>query len=127
MNRPADRTLPAAQAGAAILRTRVCRIAATGRLRVSEQRAVDLIRAAGTGAILTMLSTAPDERDPALADALFEAVLRDILTGAPGPPDSGPTTPLPPLPSALTSPASTCSATPNDGSCPSGLTGQSAA
>ncbi|SDO66282.1 DNA-binding transcriptional regulator, AcrR family [Nakamurella panacisegetis] len=81
---------PAAQAGEDILRSRIRRIAAAGRMRVSEQRAVDLIRAAGTGAVLTLLSAPPDQRDPGLADALFDAVLRDILTDAPPPPDSGP-------------------------------------
>ena len=59
------------------------RIALTGRLRFSEHRAVDLIRAAGTGAVITMLSTPPEQRDPSLAQDLYEAVLRQILTDAP--------------------------------------------
>jgi AcrR family transcriptional regulator len=73
--------MPAAAAGFEILRDRVRRIAAAGRLRVTERRAVDLIRAAGTGAVLTLLST--DDRDPGLAGAMFDAVLREILTDAP--------------------------------------------
>jgi AcrR family transcriptional regulator len=82
---------PAAQAGLEVLRARVRRVAATGRLRVGEGRAVDLIHAAGTGAVLTLLSAPPDQRDPGLADAMFEAVLREILTDAPEVADSGPT------------------------------------
>ena len=83
---------PAAQSGMDVLRSRVRRVASTGRLRVSEQRAVDLIRAGGTGAVLTLLSAPPDERDSGLADAMYEAVLREILTDAPEVPDSGPIT-----------------------------------
>jgi AcrR family transcriptional regulator len=81
---------PAAQSGLEVLRARVRRVASAGRLRVSEQRAVDLIRAAGTGAVLTLLSTPPDDRDSGLADAMYEAVLREILTDAPAVPASGP-------------------------------------
>jgi len=71
---------PAVRAGAGVLHARVKRVATSGRLRVSEQRAVDLIRAAGTGAVLVLLSTSPDDRDPGFADAMYEAVLRAILT-----------------------------------------------
>lgn len=78
---------PAGRAGGDILRSRVRRVAATGRLRVSEQRAVDLIRAAGAGAVLTLLSTPADQRDPGLADAMFEAVLREMLIDVPDVPD----------------------------------------
>ncbi|MEP6851625.1 MAG: TetR/AcrR family transcriptional regulator [bacterium] len=84
---------PAAQSGKHVLETRVHRLALTGRLQVSEQRAVDLIHAAGTGAVLTLLSTPSEQRDPGLADDLFDAVLRRIVTGAAVPfelPDNGP-------------------------------------
>jgi hypothetical protein len=81
---------PAAQSGKHVLQSRVHRVALTGRLRVSEQRAVDLIRAAGTGAVLTLLSTPPEHRDPGLADDLFDAVLRRIVTDAPELPANGP-------------------------------------
>lgn len=74
---------PAAQAGKRILEARLHRIAVTGRLRVSEQRAVDLIHAAGTGTVLTILSTPPEQRDPGLPDDMYGAVLRQILTDAP--------------------------------------------
>jgi AcrR family transcriptional regulator len=74
---------PAGAAGLEILRARVHRVAAAGRLRVSERRAVDLIRAAGTGTVLTLLSMPPEERDSGLADAMHDTVMRTILTDAP--------------------------------------------
>jgi AcrR family transcriptional regulator len=74
---------PALADGLAILRARVHRIAATGRLRVTERRAVELIRAAGTGVVLTLLTMEPQDRDPDLADAMYDAVLRAILTDQP--------------------------------------------
>jgi AcrR family transcriptional regulator len=80
---------PAAAAGLEVLRARVHRVAVTGRLRVTEQRAVELIHAAGTGAVLTLLSIPPEDRDLDLADAMYEAVMRSILTdGPPLPADS---------------------------------------
>ncbi|WP_436758271.1 TetR/AcrR family transcriptional regulator [Streptosporangium sp. V21-05] len=74
---------PAAAAGLEVLRGRVHRVAATGRLRVPERRAVELIHAAGTGAVLTLLATPPEHRDLDLADAMYEAVTRSILTDVP--------------------------------------------
>jgi len=74
---------PASAAGLAVLRARVHRVAAIGRLRVPERRAVELIHAAGTGAVLTLLATPPEHRDLGLADAIYEAVLRSILTDLP--------------------------------------------
>ena len=67
------------------------RVAAAGRLRVTERRAVELIHAAGTGAVLTLLSTPPEDRDLDLADAMYEAVMRSILTDAPTLPADGAT------------------------------------
>lgn len=77
------RVSAAAQAGKRVLALRVHRVAVSGRLRVGEQRATDLIHAAGTGVIQTLLSMPPDGRDPGLAEAMYEAVLRHILTDAP--------------------------------------------
>ncbi|MFC6082120.1 TetR/AcrR family transcriptional regulator [Sphaerisporangium aureirubrum] len=74
---------PAAAAGQEVLRARVHRVAAAGRLRVPERRAVELIHAAGTGAVLALLATPPEHRDPGLADAMYEAVARSILTETP--------------------------------------------
>lgn len=73
------RDSPALAAGVYALEERVRRVASCGRLRVSEANAVALIHAAGTGAVLTLLEHPSDERDPAIADALFEAVLGSII------------------------------------------------
>jgi AcrR family transcriptional regulator len=87
-----DRALrsPAARSGRQVLESRVHRVAAAGRLRVSERRAVGLIQAAGIGAIQTLLSTPPDQRDPGLAESLFQAILGQILAEAPAIPGGGP-------------------------------------
>jgi AcrR family transcriptional regulator len=74
---------PAAAAGLEVLRARVHRVATIGRLRVAERRAVELIHAAGTGAVLTLLSTPPEDRDLDLADAMYDAVVQSILTDVP--------------------------------------------
>lgn len=81
---------PAASAGLEVLRARVHRVAAAGRLRVAERRAVELIHAAGTGAVLTLLALPPENRDLDLADAMFDAVARSILTDVPALPADGP-------------------------------------
>jgi AcrR family transcriptional regulator len=87
-----DRVLPstAAQAGKRVLESRVRRVALTGRLRVSEQRAVDLIQAAGVGTIHVLLSTPVEQRDGGLAASMYDAVLRQILTDAPDVAENGP-------------------------------------
>lgn len=59
------------------------RVAAIGRLRVAELRAVHLIHAAGIGAALTLLSMPPETRQLDLADAIYLGVLQIILTDAP--------------------------------------------
>jgi AcrR family transcriptional regulator len=74
---------PAAQSGRRVLESRVHRVAESGRLRVSERRAVDLIQAAGIGTIQTLLATPPERRDADLAEGMLEAVLRQILVDAP--------------------------------------------
>ncbi|MGI5337591.1 TetR/AcrR family transcriptional regulator [Streptomyces sp. CA-181903] len=77
------RDTPAQARGVRILAERVHRVAAAGRLRVSEERAVNLIRAAGTGTVHTLLTLPPGQSDPHLADAAFDAVARAILTDGP--------------------------------------------
>jgi AcrR family transcriptional regulator len=72
--------LAAAATGVGILRARVHRVAEAGRLRVTERRAVDLIRAAGTGVVFTLIDQAEDERDDTLADTAWESVCAAILT-----------------------------------------------
>ncbi len=69
----------AAAAGAGILRARVHRVAVTGRLRVTERRAIELIVAAGRGVVFTLIDQAEDERDDGLADTAWEAVCAAIL------------------------------------------------
>ena len=86
---PARPRSPAAAAGLEVLQARVRRLAETGRLRVAERRAVQLIHAAGTGAVLALLSVPPSERDLGLPEAMFEAVMASILTDAPAPPEDG--------------------------------------
>ncbi|NUT53823.1 MAG: TetR/AcrR family transcriptional regulator, partial [Saccharothrix sp.] len=80
----------ASSAGVEVLQGRVARIAAAGLLQVPETRAVEMIQAAGSGAVLTLLSQPEELRDPELADALLHAVLDEILTSTPAPPDSEP-------------------------------------
>jgi len=77
-----DRVLDsaAARTGRAVLAARIHRVALAGRLRVGEQRAADLVQAAGIGVIQTLLASPPEARDPGLPDVLYEAVLRQILT-----------------------------------------------
>jgi len=72
----------AAATGTAILQARVHQVAEAGRLRVTEQRAVDLIRSAGTGVVFTLIDQAEDERDDTLADTAWESVRAAILTDA---------------------------------------------
>jgi AcrR family transcriptional regulator len=79
----------AAAAGAGVLQARVHRVAAAGRLRVTERRAVDLIRAAGTGVVFTLIDQPEAERDEALADTTWESVRAAILTD-PTPAITGP-------------------------------------
>lgn len=71
---------PAARAGTLLLAERVHRVALAGRLRVAEEQAVELIHAAGTGAILTILARPEGQRDRHLAEAMLKAVLDQILT-----------------------------------------------
>jgi AcrR family transcriptional regulator len=71
-----------AAVGQGILRARVHRVAEAGRLRVTERRAVDLIHAAGTGVVFTLIDQDEADRDTGLADTAWEAVCAAILTDA---------------------------------------------
>ena len=73
----------AVKAGGDVLRERVRRVAAAGRLRVSERRAVQMIRAAGTGVVLTLIDDPEGERDDGLAEAAWNALAAAILTDRP--------------------------------------------
>jgi len=79
---------PATAAGANVLEARVGRVAAAGLLGISESRTVELIHAAGTGAVFALLHQPPESRDTSLPDTLLEAVLHAVLTTTPAPPAS---------------------------------------
>lgn len=87
-----DRPSAAARTAQSTLRTRIRDIAAVGRLRVDEDLAVAMVRAAGCGAIFTLLAVPEESRDPRLADAMFDAVVAAITTGQVGTRDAGPAT-----------------------------------
>ena len=76
------RLLPAVAAAREILAEHVARIAAGGRLRVPEQQAAELIHAAGSGTVLSLLATEEDRRDPHLSALAREAVLAAVTTDA---------------------------------------------
>ena len=73
---------PAARAGREVLRQRLHRVAAAGRLRVGEERAAQLIHSTGNGAVLTLLSMPPEARDLSLTDAAYDAIAQAIFTDA---------------------------------------------
>ena len=79
---------PATSAGIDVLRSRVHRIAEAGRLRVDEQRAVQMIHAAGAGTVLALLGEPVGSRDPGLSQAMFDVVAFGILATSQGPPNS---------------------------------------
>jgi AcrR family transcriptional regulator len=77
------RPSPAAAAGLAILRGKIERLAQAGLLRVSVERAVNLVRASGLGTVLTLLGMAAEQRDVGLSVAAREGVLAVITHAAP--------------------------------------------
>jgi AcrR family transcriptional regulator len=58
-----------------ILAEHVRRVAAAGRLRVPEEQATELIHAAGSGTVFSLLATDKDRRDPHLSALAREAVI----------------------------------------------------
>jgi AcrR family transcriptional regulator len=80
------------ESGVAVLRQRVRRVARAGLLRVSEDRAVQLIHAAGTGAVFTLIDQPAGDRDETVADLAWEAVCRTILIDPRAEAPSGPAT-----------------------------------
>ncbi|RDE07369.1 TetR/AcrR family transcriptional regulator [Sphingomonas aracearum] len=77
---PDGRPSAAAEAGLEVLRQRIRRVAQAGRLRVSEERAVDLVHACGTGVIGVLLGKVASERGD-LAAAARETVMTAIIAG----------------------------------------------
>jgi AcrR family transcriptional regulator len=74
---------PAAVAAAGILAGHIRRIAEAGRLRVGEERAAQLVHAAGSGTTLMLIALPEDQRDLDLSGAAREAVIAAITTDAP--------------------------------------------
>lgn len=79
----------AARAGRAVLAERVHRVARAGRLRVAEQHAAELVHAAGTGLVMSLLAVPADRRDLGLVDTMLDAVLAVVLVQDPVGPDAG--------------------------------------
>ncbi|MDY7106135.1 MAG: TetR/AcrR family transcriptional regulator [Actinomycetota bacterium] len=80
----------AAVEGRHMLEELVGRIAAAGRLRVDETLAADLLQAAGSGTIMTLLAAPGADRDDGLSVAAREAVIAAIVTDAPVADEPGP-------------------------------------
>ncbi len=72
---------PAATEGLHILQQRIRAVAAAGRLRTSEERAVAMMHACCTGLVLTLVADGQTEADD-LSRATREAVLAAITIGA---------------------------------------------
>ena len=82
---PQPGPLPAAAVQAAgVLRRLVERVAEAGRLRVSVERAAQMIHSTGVGVVLTLLASPADDRDTSLSTATCEAVLAAVTSGQTG-------------------------------------------
>jgi AcrR family transcriptional regulator len=81
---------PAAIAAAEALAGYVHRVAVVSRLRVSEERAAQLIHGTGRGITLTLISMPKDQRDMGLSEVAREAVIAAITTGGAMMSDPGP-------------------------------------
>lgn len=81
---------PAAVAAAERLAELVGRIAAAGRLRVSEEHAVQLLHAVVVGMTLSLIALPEERRDPAVANMARDAVIAAVTTDAPVPATPGP-------------------------------------
>jgi AcrR family transcriptional regulator len=75
----ARRSSPAIAKGQDILRRRITNIALSGRLQVSETRAITILQAGCTGTVLTLLHEPADSRDPEVSAIMREAVLATIV------------------------------------------------
>ena len=72
----------AARQAADVLAHRVRRIARAGQLRVSEERAAQLIHSTGMGVTLSLIATPPENRDLGLSTMARESVLATITNDA---------------------------------------------
>ncbi len=73
----------------AILRRNIARVADAGRLRMSVERATQLMHAGGLGVVLSLIATPPGERNLELPAVAREHVLRTITTGGAGDQEEG--------------------------------------
>ena len=80
------------ETGMEMLRGRVRRIAAAGRLRVDERLAVGIIHATSRGAVMSWLSLPAELRHPGLIEALREAMITAVTTEEPAVETPGPAT-----------------------------------
>lgn len=81
---------PAARQAATILAGIINRVAAAGRLRVTEERAALLVHAAGRGTTLTLISLPEDRRDPSLSVTARESIIATVTTDPPPDAEPGP-------------------------------------
>ncbi len=77
------RTSDAAEAAAAIIAAHVHRIAEAGLLKVSEERAVDLVQAMGRGTTLALIGTPTELRTDAFSRAACDTVVAAIANTRP--------------------------------------------
>ncbi|GIE47853.1 TetR family transcriptional regulator [Amorphoplanes nipponensis] len=82
----------ATRAAADVLAGHIRRIAAAGRLRVTESLAVALVHAAGSGTTLALIATPREQREPHLSATAREAVIAAISTDQPVGREPGPVT-----------------------------------
>jgi AcrR family transcriptional regulator len=71
---------PALGAAMRILHQKIKNIALAGRLRVTEERAVMLLHAAGTGTVFALLAQREGQRDPGLSAVAREAIITAITS-----------------------------------------------
>lgn len=81
---------PAAATAQQILKQRIHQLAVAGRLRVSEERAADLVRASGCGTVFTLLAMSEGHRDMGLSQMARESVIAAITIGNSTPENIGP-------------------------------------
>ena len=77
------------EAGMQILKGRIQRLAAAGRLRVGDRLAATLVHATARGAVLTWLALPEDRRDPALLTTMRESMVTAITNERPAVDDAG--------------------------------------
>ncbi|XVU28986.1 TetR/AcrR family transcriptional regulator [Actinoplanes sp. CA-054009] len=80
---------PAGRRAAEGLRQMITRVAAAGRLRMSVERAAEVMHGAGVGTILTLISEPSERRDRSAAEVAREMVIATITTGSAESPPSG--------------------------------------